>query len=321
MAVSNLHGALMALLAFGVFATHDILVKELGATYAPPQVVFFSVLMSFPLLTMLLIRQKRATSLRPRFPIWVLVRSVAIVINALSVFYAFSVLPLAQTYAVLFATPLLITLLAIPILGERVGIHRGAAVLLGLIGVLVVLRPGSADLELGHAAAVLAACGGAFASVIVRKIGKEEHSAVLLAYPMLINILAMGAMLPWVYQPMPLADLGLAAGVAVLSFSAMICMITAYRLGEAAVVAPMQYSQLIWALFYGSMFFDEQVDTMTLIGAGLIIASGVYIVWRESRGGKVSENMPVIRARGRPDTGTAPRLPRDIQLPQNDEEN
>lgn len=319
MASSNLRGALMALLAFAVFASHDVLVKQLGATYSPPQVVFFSVILSFPLLTLMLIRQKEAATLRPRFPLWVFVRSLSIVVTAFAVFYAFSVLPLAETYAVLFSTPLLITLLAIPVLGERVGLHRGGAVLLGLIGVLVVLRPGNAELELGHAAAVVGALGAAFASVIVRKIGKEERSAVLLLYPMLMNVVAMGALLPWAYTPMPVADLGLSAGVAVLGFFAMGCMIVAYRLGEAAVVAPMQYSQLIWAVLYGSLFFGEQVDTTTLIGAALIIASGIYIVWRESRG-RFSENMPVLRARGRPDTGTAPRLPKDVQLPQNGDE-
>lgn len=320
MASSNLRAALLALLAFGIYATHDVLVKGLGATYAPPQVVFFSVLLSFPLLAVILVQKKEAATLRPRFPMWVILRSLTIVGTALCVFYAFSVLPLAQTYAVLFATPLLITLLSIPLLGEQVGIHRGAAILLGLIGVLVVLRPGQAELGAGHLAAIVGAMGGAFASVIVRKIGNEERSAVLLLYPMLFNIVCMGALLPFVYVPMPLSDLGLTAGVAVLGFAAMAILILAYKMGEAAVVAPMQYSQLIWAVLYGVLLFDENVDMATLIGAALIIASGVYIVWRESRGASVSENTPVLRGRSRPDTGIAPRLPVQPATSQKDED-
>lgn len=307
----NLRGALIALLAMGLFSTHDVVVKTLGAFYAPVQIVFFAALLSFPLVSVILLNDRQVANLRPHHPWWVGLRTLCTVITGVSAFYAFSVLPLAQVYVILFASPLLITILAIPILGERVGRHRWAAVIAGLIGVLIVMRPGQAVLSAGHFAAMLAAICGATASVIIRKIGTEERSIVLLLFPMLGNFLAMGAALPFYYEPMPIEHLGLLGVIALLGLSASFLVILAYRAGEAAIVAPMQYSQILWATGYGYLLFDERLDSATAIGAGIIIASGLYIVFRESMGG-TSVNRPVLQTRGRPEVITSPR-PRLLQ--------
>ncbi len=304
---SNLRGALLALLAFGIWATHDVVVKVLGGLYSPVQIIFFSVLLGFPLVTLMLMNDRTDGNLRPRHPWWTLVRTVSTVITGLTAFYAFSVLPLAQTYALLFATPLLITLLAIPVLGEKVGLRRGLAVLVGLAGVLIVLRPGQAELQLGHLAGLTAAVFASLASVIVRKIGQEERSVVLVLYPMVANFLVLGLALPFVYRPMPVEHLGLLGIIALFGFVATLLVISAYRTAEAVIVAPMQYSQIIWATVYGALFFEEQPDFYTLVGTAVIIASGIYIVLREG-GGQVATNRPVIDARTRPETGTMPRV-------------
>ncbi len=303
----NAKGALLALLAFGIFSTHDVIVKTLGASYSPFQIVFFSVLFGFPLVTIMLIRDATPGHLRPVHPWWTLLRTTAALCTGVSAFYAFSTLPLAQVYAIIFAAPLLITILAIPILGEQVRIRRWAAVIVGLCGVLVVLRPGGTTFELGHLAALVAAFGSALASIIVRKIGQDERNVVLLLYPMLANFVVMGALLPLVYQPMPMLHLGGIAAMSILAFIASTLVIAAYKSGEAVVVAPMQYSQILWASVYGALFFDELPDLWTVVGAGIIIASGVYIVLRE--GGKNnSENTPVLQSRSRFETGTVPRV-------------
>lgn len=300
-------GAMLALMSFALFSTHDLIVKWLGEFYAPTQIMFFSVLFGFPLLTLMLVRQSKAATLRPRYPIWTVLRTIAVVTTGACAFFAFSQLPMAEVYALLFAQPLLITLLAIPILGESIGWIRRIAILVGLCGVLVVLRPGPSGLTIAHAAAALAACSGAFASIIVRKIGREERSAVLLVYPMLTNFLVMGASLFFFYEPMPVVHMAGSAAVAVLGFAGMSCLILAYRFGTAASVAPMQYSQMLWAILYGAIFFSERPDTATLIGSVIIISSGAIILWRE--GGKgVSENQPVLNTRSRPETGLYPRV-------------
>lgn len=294
----SITGPLYALLAFAIFSTHDVIIKFLGGFYAPFQIIFFSTLFSFPLVTFMLMRDATEGHLIPIHPWWTALRTVSTLIGGFSAFYAFSVLPLAQVYVVIFASPLLITLLSIPILGERVGVHRLLAVVVGLAGVIVVLRPGSTDLGLGHLAAGATAVFGALASVIVRKIGREERTVVLMLYPMAANFLVMGALLFLVYEPMPIAHLGGIALISLFGFVAGLLLIGAYRNGDAAIVAPMQYSQIIWATIYGYLLFSETVDMPTVIGAGIIISSGVYIVFRESRLGTKS-NTPVLRTRSR----------------------
>ena len=311
----SLKGVLLALLAFALFSSHDAVVKVLGGSYAPFQILFFSVLLGFPLVTILLLRDQTVSNLIPRHPWWTLARTVAAVITGLSAFYAFSVLPLAQTYAIIFAGPLVITILSVPMLGETVRLRRWLAVIIGLVGVLVVLRPGTTELTLGHASALACAICGAFASVVVRKIGREERSTVLMLYPMVANFFLMGALLPFVYVPLPIEDLGLQALMALLGTFATLLLIKAYMLADAAMVAPMQYSQIIWATLFGALFFAEVPDLYTGLGAAIIILSGLYIVFRESRGGGSTET-PVLRTRSRPETGTAPRVSPMLPLSQ-----
>ena len=304
---ANLRASLVALAAFGIFSTHDVIVKTLGSTYSPVQIIFFSVLFGFPIASNMLLRDETVGTLIPRYPMWTAVRTLAAVASAASAFFAFSVLPLAQTYAIIFASPLLITVLAIPILGERVGLRRGLAVLVGLVGVLVVLNPAATALSWGHLAALSCAIFGALAAVIVRKIGREERSIVLILYPLVTNFVLMAAFLPAVYVPMPIVDLGLLFLIALLAMVAMMCVIQAYRLGEAIIVAPMQYSQILWAVVYGALFFGETPAWNTAVGATIIIASGIYIVLREDSG-QSGSIQPVLRTRTRLATPTAPRV-------------
>ena len=232
---NNAKGAILALIAFGLFSTHDVFIKTLGTEYSPIQIVFFSVLLSFPLATIYLMRDATPGTLLPVHPWWVALRTGAVVVTAVSAFYAFSALPLTQTYAILFATPLLITVLSIPILGEQVRLPRWLAVIVGLAGVIVVLRPGSTDLTLGHVAAIVAAVGGSFASIVVRKIGAEERPVVLLLYPMVANVLVMGAALAFVYKPMPIEHLGYLAVISVLAWIAGRLIIAASQVSETLV--------------------------------------------------------------------------------------
>lgn len=303
----NAKGALLALVAFGIFSAHDVIVKWLGASYSPFQIVFFSVLFGFPLVMLMLIRDAEPGHLRPVHPWWTLLRTAAAVCTGASAFYAFSVLPLAQVYAIIFASPLIITILSIPILGEQVRLRRWAAVLVGLCGVMVVLRPGATDLGLGHLAALATAVFGALASIIVRKIGQDERNVVLLLYPMMANLILMACLLPFIYQPMELEHLGGSALMSAMAFVASAIVILAYKTGEAVIVAPMQYSQILWATLYGALFFGEYPDWGTAIGASIIIGSGVYIVFREASK-KTNTNRPVLRNRSRVETGTVPRV-------------
>ena len=304
---SNLIGAMLSLAAFGVYATHDVFIKFLGSSYSPFQLIFFSGLLGFPLVTLAMMRDRTDGNLIPKHPVWTAIRTTTAVLNAVTGFYAFSVLPLAQCYAIFFAMPILITLMAIPLLGERVGLHRGVAIVVGLIGVVVVLRPGHADLGLGHLSALAAAVLGAATSVIVRKVGHSERAVVLMLYPMMASFVVMGLALPFVYVPVPPQHFAMMAGIAALGLLGGVLIIAAYRRAPAIIVAPMQYSQIIWAIIFGHFLFGEDIDLYTAIGTAIIIASGVYIVLREDKP-SVSKNRPVLETRSRYGTMSTPRI-------------
>ncbi|MFD1880824.1 DMT family transporter [Paracoccus pacificus] len=301
----NVKGAGFALASMALYSTHDAIIKALGSRYPSYQVLFFAALFTFPLLTVLLVRTGSGIDLRPRAPGWLTGRVICMITSGVCGFYAFSHLPMAQVYSILFATPLLITMLSIPILGERVGVHRWMAVAVGLVGVLIVLRPGQAQLVLAHLAALGGAIAGSTNAVITRKLGGSERTVVLMLYPMLGNFLVTGGMLTLGYTPMTLGDLGLAAIISTLSLVAGFLFIAAYRHGEASVVAPMQYSQIIWAAIFGWLLFNESLDLNTIVGASVIIASGLYIVWRESTGR--SATRPVSETRMSAETAVSPK--------------
>lgn len=303
---SPVHGIGFAFLGFALFAVHDTLIKMLGETYSVFQIIFFSMLFAFVPMSMIMLVDRAVDNFRPHHPWLIMVRSVLMIVAMSSAFYAFVSLPLTEVYSLLFATPLLITALSVPLLGEVVRAQRWAAVGVGLVGVIIVLRPGLTEFTWGHAAALTAACASASASIVVRKIGSEERSAVLILYPMLFSLAAMAGIMPVVYTPIELPDLGLMAVVGLFSIGAQLCIIAAYRSAPAAVVAPTQYSQMIWATAFGALFFFERPDLYVAIGSTVIILSGAFIVWRESRE-NVSARNPVLRtANPRFDTGPSP---------------
>ena len=289
------HAAAFALTGFAVLALHDALIKSLVG-YSVFQIIFFAVLFSLVPFSFYIAADDSAGNLRPVQPGWVLLRSGLMVASAVFGFFAFRTLELAQVYALLFSMPVLVTLLAIPLLGERIRLIRGVAILLGLAGVIIVLRPGTIELGAGHLAALLAALCGATSAVITRRIGTTERSATLILYPVIANILLTGVMLVFVYRPMPIVDLGKMAAIGVLAMLGQLLIIRAYRAAQAAFVAPFQYSQMLWAVFYGFVWFDEWPDRYVYAGAAVIIVAGLMIMWRESAAG-VSRNRPLLRTR------------------------
>ena len=304
---SSANGVMLSLVGYGLYSTHDVIVKYLGGFYNPIQILFFSVLFSFPLVTLYILRNPRTGSLWPHHPVQMAIRVLATSMSGFCIFYAFSVLPLAQTYALLFLTPILITVLSIPVLGERVGMHRGLSVLVGFVGVLVVLQPGDVSFTLGHLAGLGGVIGAATNSLITRRIGQREKMAVMLIYPMLGNFLIMGLIMPFVYEPMPLIHLGSIAVLAILAFLAMFFIVLAFQNASAVIVAPMQYSQILWAGFFGLILFGDQVTPPLVFGSALIIGSGLYIVKREIS--QTKSLQPVLSdATFRPDNGLRPRF-------------
>ncbi|WP_428527340.1 DMT family transporter [Roseibium sp.] len=292
---ASLKGFLFALSGFAIFSTHDALIKALGGTYPAFQIIFFSVLFAFVPVSLIILADGKADNFRPRRPGLVLLRSSLAIVAMSGGFYAFTVLPLAEVYALLFATPLLVTALSVPLLGETVRFQRWIAVIIGLIGVVIVLRPGVSALSAGHIAALLSASANSVSSILVRKIGGQERSAVLILYPMILMLIVMSILMPSSYQPMAVGDLGLMAAIGFLSVIAQSAIIGAYRAAPAAVVAPLQYSQILWAALFGALFFSETPDFYVALGSAIIVASGLFVVWREAQE-NVSARRPVTRS-------------------------
>jgi len=278
-----LTGALFGLAAFGLYAGYDISVKFLGAGYSAFQIIFFAGLLGLPLMMVFAMVDKDQGSLRPVQPRLLAFRVVVVVFNGIIGPYAFANLPLAQCYAIFFTMPIFITLLAVPMLGEKIDMVRGMAVVLGLIGVIIALDPGATPLQIAHLAAILGAMSGALNYVLLRKTGGTERTIVLMLYPMIAQTLVLALIVPFHYQPMPLADLAVTGFMGATLVAGSILIIAAYRRARAIIVAPMQYSQIFWGTLFGILLFDEAISLPTMIGTALIVLAGVIVVARQDK--------------------------------------
>lgn len=277
----SLKGVLLGLAGFGLFSIADATIKFLGDSYHAVQIVAFASLFTLPLIGLLWLRNP--VRLRPVHPKLMAIRTVALIANALLVTYAFTTLPLAQAYAIFFTLPLVLTLLAWPLLGDRVSAMGGVAVVLGLIGVIVALNPGRIDFGIGHLAAVLGMLMAAVHYLIVRRTGGEESAVAMLLYPVAGQAVVAFLILPGRCVPMPLHDLATVASISVTGMAGTLLMFAAYRAAPPVVVAPTQYSQIAWAAVFGALFFTEPMTASTATGMVIIAAAGILVVRQQER--------------------------------------
>jgi S-adenosylmethionine uptake transporter len=276
-----LKGALYGLIGFGLFSLADATIKFLGGSYGAVQILAFMGLFMLPLIGLLWLRAP--VPLLPVHPWLMTVRTVALIGNGLLVTYTFTVMPLAQAYAIFFTLPLMLTLLAAPLLGDRIDLIAGLAVVLGLVGVVVALNPGRVEFDIGHLAAVGGVILAAVHYLIVRKTGGAEANVPMLLYPVLGQTVAAFLLLPGRYVPMPPADLAIVAGLSLAGFCGTLMMFAAYRAAAPIIVAPTQYSQIAWAALFGAIFFGEPMTVQTGIGMGIIALAGVLVIARQDR--------------------------------------
>jgi S-adenosylmethionine uptake transporter len=276
-----LKGALYGLAGFGLFALADATIKFLGGTYSPVQIVALAGLFTLPLIGLLWV--VAPVPLRPIYPGLMALRTAALIGNGLLVTYAFTVLPLAQAYAIFFTMPLILTLMAWPLLGDRVDGISALAVAIGLAGVIVALNPGQVEFGIGHIAAVGGVVLAAVHYLVIRKTGGAEANVPMLLYPILGQTITAFLILPGRYVPMSPSDLAAIAGMTLAGFTGTLMMIAAYRVAAPVIVAPTQYSQIAWAALFGVLFFDEPMSADTALGMAIIAAGGVIIVARQNR--------------------------------------
>ena len=273
-------------LAFGLFSIMDALVKWLSAAYPVPQLLVCNALFALVPVGVMVVRRGGLPQLRTRRLGLHLLRGLLGTTGGFLAFYAFSRLPLADAYAIIFATPLLITALSVPILGETVGWRRWSAVLVGFVGVLIMLRPGVAPIGAGSLAALGAAFASACAILLVRKLSVTETTTSIAFYSNVVAVLLMAVLFSPTFIVPSLPDLALMAASGLFGGSALLILIAAYRRTPAALVAPFQYTQMIWAIVLGLLFWGDRPATAMLLGASIVAASGLFILYRETALGR-----------------------------------
>ena len=246
------------------------------------ELLFYRNLISFPMILLWIWIGPGFRIVRTKRPGAHLIRATIGLISMSLNFQAFIILPLAEAMTIGFAAPLFATILSALVLRETVGIHRWGAVLIGFVGVMAVMQPGTSGLPLeGLAMAILAALGVAFVTVTVRQIGTTEHPATTVFWFNLAAIVALLPTLPFVAQAHPPAVWGSTAIMAIAGGLAQIWLTSSLRYAPIAVLAPIDYLQLFWAAIIGWVMWSHSPSLSTLGGGLLIAAAGIYTTLRE----------------------------------------
>lgn len=276
------NGVTLALAGYAVYAWSDAMIKSLGGRLSVFELGFFNILFASIFLLVFRPQGERWRDFwRMKRPWAVNARAVLGVIAGVCSVYAFTHIPLAEAYAIVFMCPLLVTLLSIALLKEQVGIWRWAAVFAGFAGVLLVVRPGMRLLEFGHLAAFGAAFVAALSIILTRSLAAERQTTILgmlCSYALIFNgaaAVATGFTWPdW-------RALGTLVAIGACVAAGNRLSLLSLRLSPASVIAPTHYSQMIWAVILGAYFFDEVPDAWTLVGLAVIAGAGLLTFARE----------------------------------------
>ncbi len=270
-------------MAAAIFGVMDALVKWLSSAYPTPQIMFCRSLFAFPPILFMLWRSGAGwNELRTQRLGGHGLRSIYGCLAMLCFFYSYRTMPLADVTAIAFSAPIFIAMLSFWLLGERVGPYRWSAIVVGFIGMLVILRPGQGEIELGALIVVLATLLYSLAMIQIRKLAATETSTATAFYFTAFCTLYTGLAMPWFWVAPTLSDWPLLISVGLLGGLAQLCMTRAFSLAAASVVAPFDYTHLLWSVLLGWYLFGDFPDAQTWIGAAIVVASGLYILYRET---------------------------------------
>lgn len=277
-------GILLVLGAAGTFALVAALIKGVGTAVPLAQIVLFRNLFALPALLLLLRGAGGWQALRTRNPRSHALRTFWGLLGMIGAFYGYAHLPLATATALGFTMPLFLTVIGVAFFNEVIRWRRGLAVVVGFLGVLIVVRPGmDAGLDLVAAGMVLlGALGWAMAMITIRQLGAAGEQGVTIVLWFAFGAAGCAALVAipgWVW-PGPREWL-LLAGVGLLSALAQVMMTEAYRSGEATLLAPFEYSGIIWTSILGALLWAELPDGWDFAGVAVLVGSGLYIWHRE----------------------------------------
>ncbi len=272
----------LTILTIAIFGVQDAMSKILVQTYSPFQVTMMRY-WGFALLSLVLVMRQAPLrqALRSRAPLWQVARGSLLIIEIWCFALALQSVPLGELQAISLVYPLLVTLFAIPILGEKVGVFRLVAVGLGFLGALVIVRPGGLELGWGVLFALLSAVLYSIYIVITRRVSGQDSAATTMVYTGIMGLLLSSAVGVFHWQPMAWPDVALLLAIVVTTCLGHGLMIFALSMAPASTVQPFNYFSLPWAILLSAVVFGDWIDPVSLIGAAIIVAAGLVVMARE----------------------------------------
>ncbi|MFK7901541.1 MAG: DMT family transporter [Nitratireductor sp.] len=277
----NLKGAVLLLIAAGLFSLTVLLIKILGKDLHVTQIVLIRQIIMTAIVAPAILKGFPGI-LKTKSPVLQSVRIVFALGALLFGFSAFINLPLADATALGFAKSFFVSIFAILILKEVVGIRRWAATIAGFIGVIIMLQPGTDNFSIFSIYAVLGAGCAGFVMVLIRLMSRTDDPKTILAWQAVgVGIIMI---IPAIYywHPPTLEQWLLLLGVGITSYLAQLFNIHAYKNGEASLMASLDYARLIYATLFGFLVFGNLPTLTTWIGASIVVAASIYTVWREA---------------------------------------
>ena len=277
-----LRGGSLMLAATALFSISDTMAKYATETVPAIElaVIRYAV---FILLASLPFLRSRRPSMRTRRPWLQILRGLGVVGSAVAFILSLGTLPIAEATAINFVTPLIITVLAIPVLGEVVRPQGWVAVFIGFLGTLVVVRPGLGGFHPAAGLVLLSSLFWCMSMLITRRLAGIDRPEVTLLWTAVTGFAVTLAALPFFLAPLSPRALLLCMAVGVVASGGQWCALLAYRYARATVLAPLTYAQIIWASGLGFLVFGVWPDHFVLLGAAIIAASGIYVVHLERR--------------------------------------
>jgi len=276
-----LRGVALILAATVFLGTSDVTSKYLSATLPSIEIAWIRFLVFVLIMVPAMVPGLPIYSLRTTRPGFQLLRGAALLASSLLFISGLRFLPMAEASATSFVAPLLVTALSIPFLGERVGLRRWLATAVGLIGVLVILRPGTSAFHIAAFFPLVSALSWACTLIMTRMMSGKEHAATTMTYSSIAGLGILSAMVPLVWVNPTWHDILFATIVGVTSTAGQWIVVLAFRYADASVLAPFSYTQLLWVSILGFLIFGEVPDVWTVTGAAFIVASGLYTAHRE----------------------------------------
>ncbi len=280
---SKTHGYIFLLLALTIFSAQDAISKHLGSAYSP---IFVTMVRywAFGLFTVVLAARMRggiAATARTKHPFLQFSRGVLLATQVVLAITCFALIGLAHSQAIFAATPIIVALLAIPLLGERVGWRRWTAIGLGLLGVLLILKPEGGFFDVNLLLAVVSCFNFALYVIATRYVSRQDSAMTSFFYTGVVGAAVMTFAGPFYWTPIQGWDWMWMLAVCLTGTSSHYFLIRAYDSLDAAAVQPLTYIQLVYASILGVLIYGETLTLNMIVGSLIVVAAGIFTVWRE----------------------------------------